>query len=336
MKKTITFSVILLLLTSCVIIRKRYMNGYRIFLKSEARYMPPRHGAPRKEGKVNVVSKPDIPVNKPCVQEITNEDFLSCSSSNTLACVQPVSRTQPEPGKLFTGKKSTKRVGNFKFYEQKPVESKSSKPEPPDAWQITGKDKMVAILLCVFLGYLGIHRYYLGYTGIGCLYTLTCGLFLAGCSIDFIRLLTNDLEPKLSDYQKNIEHEIKKDPNLAGSESKENIIAEPSVTVKDAKNGLLELNLIYNSRYHYKPKSSISLSYYDTKYLDDSYNNPYYQKIPPYDSVKADALILERCRALGFKGYRKFSSFIQECTDKYLQNSKCLKYKTVIECQCTN
>jgi TM2 domain len=61
----------------------------------------------------------------------------------------------------------------------------------------SSKSKLVALLLCIFLGGLGIHRFYLGYTGIGILYLFTGGLFGIGWLIDLIRLIIpNGLGPK--------------------------------------------------------------------------------------------------------------------------------------------
>jgi len=48
---------------------------------------------------------------------------------------------------------------------------------------------IVALLLCVFLGFLGAHKFYEGKIGMGIIYILTGGLFLIGVIIDFIVLL---------------------------------------------------------------------------------------------------------------------------------------------------
>ena len=56
------------------------------------------------------------------------------------------------------------------------------------------KSKLTAILLCFFLGGLGIHRFYLGYTLIGFIQLLTFGGFLIWAIIDFIRLIIDLLK----------------------------------------------------------------------------------------------------------------------------------------------
>lgn len=42
----------------------------------------------------------------------------------------------------------------------------------------------VAYLLWFFLGLFGVHRFYLGHTGMGCLYLLTGGFFGIGWLVD--------------------------------------------------------------------------------------------------------------------------------------------------------
>lgn len=51
------------------------------------------------------------------------------------------------------------------------------------------RNKWVAFLLCLFLGYFGAHKFYEGKAGTGILYLFTCGLFGIGWFIDCINLL---------------------------------------------------------------------------------------------------------------------------------------------------
>lgn len=51
------------------------------------------------------------------------------------------------------------------------------------------RSKWVALLLCLFLGFIGAHKFYEGKTGMGVLYLLTLGLCGIGVFIDFIALL---------------------------------------------------------------------------------------------------------------------------------------------------
>lgn len=54
---------------------------------------------------------------------------------------------------------------------------------------VRAKNKWVAFLLCFFLGYLGVHKFYEGKVGMGILYLFTAGLFGIGWFIDCITLL---------------------------------------------------------------------------------------------------------------------------------------------------
>lgn len=51
------------------------------------------------------------------------------------------------------------------------------------------KNKWIALLLCLFLGYFGAHKFYEGKVGMGIIYLFTAGLFGIGVFIDFIALL---------------------------------------------------------------------------------------------------------------------------------------------------
>jgi TM2 domain-containing membrane protein YozV len=55
------------------------------------------------------------------------------------------------------------------------------------------KSWIVALLLSIFLGYLGIDRFYLGYTGMGILKLITGGGLGIWWLIDIIRIAVNSL-----------------------------------------------------------------------------------------------------------------------------------------------
>ena len=67
-----------------------------------------------------------------------------------------------------------------------------------------GKSQLIALILCILVGGLGIHRFYLGYTWQGVVQLLTAG----GCGIwaliDLVRIITGDLKPKDGSYEKTL------------------------------------------------------------------------------------------------------------------------------------
>jgi TM2 domain-containing membrane protein YozV len=64
-----------------------------------------------------------------------------------------------------------------------------------------GKAQTTAALLAFFLGGLGIHRFYLGYTWQGVVQLLTFGGLGIWAIIDFVRILTGSLQPKDGSYE---------------------------------------------------------------------------------------------------------------------------------------
>ena len=87
-----------------------------------------------------------------------------------------------------------------------PVQIKQSSTQPqiiinnqtilsPDiSPNISSKNKKVALLLCIFIGWLGIHRFYVGKHGTGILYMLTCGLFGIGWIVDIFSIATGSFK----------------------------------------------------------------------------------------------------------------------------------------------
>lgn len=51
------------------------------------------------------------------------------------------------------------------------------------------KSRLAALLLCIFLGVLGIHRFYVGKVFTGILYLFTGGLFGIGYVVDLVIII---------------------------------------------------------------------------------------------------------------------------------------------------
>jgi len=89
-------------------------------------------------------------------------------------------------------------------YQLKNEIAKVEKEAANETTQGGGKSQIVAAILAFFIGVLGIHRFYLGYTWQGIVQLLTAG----GCGIwaliDFIRILIGDLKPKDGEYDETL------------------------------------------------------------------------------------------------------------------------------------
>lgn len=80
----------------------------------------------------------------------------------------------------------------------------SAAPEAGDG--VSNRSWKTTFWLSFFLGYLGIHRYYVGKIGTGILYNLTFGLFGIGSLVDFIKICCG----KFTDKQGNVIEKKKK------------------------------------------------------------------------------------------------------------------------------
>ena len=62
--------------------------------------------------------------------------------------------------------------------------------------EVSEKSWLTTLLLCIFLGYFGIHRFYVGKTGTGIVWLLTCGCLGIGVLVDLIKIICGTFTDK--------------------------------------------------------------------------------------------------------------------------------------------
>lgn len=89
----------------------------------------------------------------------------------------------PECGKLISDQAEKCPNCGYPLIKETPYQTSDEKQEVE-----VQKNRNTALILCVFLGYFGAHKFYEGKIGMGILYLCTGGLFCVGWIIDIIDL----------------------------------------------------------------------------------------------------------------------------------------------------
>ncbi|HVK49687.1 MAG TPA: TM2 domain-containing protein [Pseudobacter sp.] len=163
------------------------------------------------------------------MKRVKNASLMMFSALCILLLTAAIPASKPEPIKpeslqnAVAALKVASADGNISYKELKAIatEAKGSKltlkeriglkvfgkkitsktVAPFEGGAAKGKSQLIALILCFFLGCLGIHRFYLGYTWQGVVQLLTLGGCGVWALIDFIRIIIGDLQPKTEAYE---------------------------------------------------------------------------------------------------------------------------------------
>ncbi len=217
MKKTKIFLflgvAIMMALTSCTMQKRVYTSGYHIEWLNGNNATVKQNNSQTEEQKnynkttiatVSTINEEKISNNKTENTEITN------AYNNPVAKVNEnlVASTTNDPN-VYTSQQTNnwysspvQKNSNTQNDSKTIVKQSTTNTESTASENTKSSDKswIAALLLCIFLGELGVHRFYLGYTWQGIVQLLTLGGLGIWTLIDFIRIINRELQPKDGSY----------------------------------------------------------------------------------------------------------------------------------------
>ena len=201
MKKIILFAVAaVFVVSSCTIEKRLYNSGYHVEWNHSKKHVESDQVA-QEESASETREVASVAVSRTANTDQVVEE--TAVTNDAVVSTIAVSEETSVSNELAASTNSTSEkvvVSTVKEKQMKAAQTKEAKKAEKSKAPAGGKSQLVAALLCFFLGALGIHRFYLGYTGIGVLMLLTggvCGVLLL---IDFIRILMGDLGPNGGSY----------------------------------------------------------------------------------------------------------------------------------------
>lgn len=116
------------------------------------------------------------------VYSSTEEKCPYCGAVNIEREAPVAQNPQPQPQYQQQPQQQYQQPQPQVIYVQQPAQPQGNLGKGP-------LDKTTAILLCLFLGFFGAHKFYEGKMGAGILYLFTGGIFFFGVFFDLIALL---------------------------------------------------------------------------------------------------------------------------------------------------
>ncbi len=202
MKNQIFILALIALISSCTVVKRVHQSGYyvswhkqhNIIRTSDDQSLVQNETESTDVQKNSLVAENVLPTSDDSQNILQSDEVVNVGSIESKPVIVSIKTTTPEEvTSKIVSKKTFKAINNTKH--KKATNSASSGG---------GKSQVVALILAILLGGIGIHRFYLGHIGMGILYLLTGGLCGIGWLIDIILIATGSLEPKDGRYDKTL------------------------------------------------------------------------------------------------------------------------------------
>lgn len=200
-------------LTSCTMQKRVYTSGYHIEWLNGNNATVKQNNSQAEEQKnynkttiatVSTINEEKILNNKTEITEINNENNNPVATVNENFVASTTNDlnvyTSQQTNNWYSSpvqKNSNTQNDSKTIVKQSTTNTESTASENTKSGD---KSWIAALLLCIFLGELGVHRFYLGYTWQGIVQLLTLGGLGIWTLIDLIRIITRDLQPKSGHY----------------------------------------------------------------------------------------------------------------------------------------
>ncbi len=212
MKQSVFIGLALMIaMASCTIEKRIHMSGYHIewlngkeVPDKQTAKMPARkwEESQRQPESLTQSAPPTLEddAHQPEVEHygmLHGNEIILASADNQALIVSrqsPLALYQPRSHELQTMAEETNTEIAQTERSAQAEQSAQSEPSKDKSW-------ITALLLCIFLGGLGIHRFYLGYTWQGVVQLLTAGGCGVWALIDLVRIILRDLQPKDGQYK---------------------------------------------------------------------------------------------------------------------------------------
>lgn len=145
-----------------------------------------------------VVTEENVNVSASANEVVTPIAENTSNATKTVSVKTVDAKLTPSVIKEVTGKSLTfSQIKKLKQLQKIAKKSSSNNAEG-------GKSQIVALILAIVVGGLGIHRFYLGYTTYGIIQLLTLGGCGVWALIDIINIALGNLKPNGGDYDQKL------------------------------------------------------------------------------------------------------------------------------------